>query len=195
MGDMESLANIKKAARKAATSVRQSAHEVFRAEAPMQLASYAFPLKPLPGQSVISGFFPYQSEIDTRPLLGRLAGEGWTTALPIVIALGQPLEFRRWLPGEPTVPGKWDIPRPPKSSPLVEPDVLLVPLLAFDRKGFRLGYGGGFYDRTLELLRSKKPVTAIGVGYAAQEVDSVPHDAHDQMLDFVMTEKVLIRCG
>jgi 5-formyltetrahydrofolate cyclo-ligase len=192
---MDSLAHAKKAARATATTLRLLAHAAARDDAPGKLASYDFPLSAKVGASVVSGFFPYQSEIDTRPLLGRLAGEGWTTALPIVVKLGHPLEFRRWYPGEATVPGKWDIPRPPDTSPLVEPDVLLVPLLAFDRTGFRLGYGGGFYDRTLELLRSKKPVTAIGIGYAAQEVDRVPHDAHDQKLDFVMTEKELIRCG
>ena len=98
--------------------------------------------------------FPLPERNRHAPLLGQLAGEGWTTALPIVIArLGTPLEFRRWMPGEPTMPGKWDIPRPPEEAPLVKPDVLLVPLLAFDRKGYRLGYGGGFYDRTLEMLR------------------------------------------
>lgn len=192
---METLTDQKKSARKVAGVARQTAHDGLKVTAPLLLASHDFPLAPGQGRSVVSGFFPYQSEVDTRPLLGRLVGEGWTTALPIVIALGQPLQFRRWLPGEPTVAGKWDIPRPAETAPLVEPDVLLVPMLAFDRKGFRLGYGGGFYDRTLELLRAKKPVTAIGVAYAAQEVDSVPHDAHDQVLDFVMTEKELIRCG
>lgn len=192
---MDSLVDIKKAARKSATTKRLVAHDAAKDMAPLALAAHPFPLKPVAGRSIISGFFPYQSEIDTRPLLGRLAGEGWTTALPIVIANGQPLEFRRWLPGEPTVPGKWDIPRPPETSPLVKPDVLLVPMLAFDRAGYRLGYGGGFYDRTLELLRKEKPVVAIGVAYAAQDVDSVPHDDHDQKLDFIMTEKELIRCG
>lgn len=192
---MENVTNLKKTARKSAGNIRLVAHEALKDTAPLALASHDFPVRAASGRSIVSGFYPYQSEIDTRPLLGRLAGEGWTTALPIVIALQQPLEFRRWLPGEPTVPGKWDIPRPPDTSPLLEPDVLLVPMLAFDRLGYRLGYGGGFYDRTLALLRAKKTVTAIGVAYAAQEVDSVPHDAHDQPLDFVMTEKELIRCG
>jgi len=191
---MNTLADIKKAARKTATTTRLAAHEAANDAALLALAAHPFPTSPVVGQSIISGFFPYQSEIDTRPLLGRLAGEGWTTALPIVIANGEPLEFRRWLPGEPTVPGKWDIPRPPDSSPIVKPDVLLVPMLAFDRAGYRLGYGGGFYDRTLEMLRKGKPVVAIGVAYAAQEVDSVPHDDHDQKLNFIMTEKELIRC-
>ena len=173
---------------------RKAAHDILKDEATLALMALAFPVRPTISRKVVSAFFPYKSEIDTRPLLGKLAGDGWTTALPIVIALGEPLIFRRWLPGEPTVPGVWDIPRPTDDAPLLEPDVLLVPLMAFDRKGYRLGYGGGFYDRTLSLLRAKKPITAIGVAYAAQEVDSVPHDAHDQPLDFVMTEREIFAC-
>ena len=192
---MDPLAPQKKAARAAAMTKRNAVHEQLKDEAALHLLSQRFPVAPLFGRSTVSAFYPYQSEIDTRPLLGRLAGEGWTTALPIVVKPATPLEFRRWMPGEPTIPGRWDIPRPADEAPLVEPDVLLVPLLAFDRKGYRLGYGGGFYDRTLELLRAKKPVTAIGVAYAVQEVDSVLHDHHDQLLNFVMTEKELITCG
>jgi len=191
---MNSIADLKKAARKGAHERREAAHAATGGDAPRHLLSHVFPVSPQPGFSVVSAFYPYQSEIDTRPLLGKLAGEGWTTALPIVIAKQQPLQFRRWLPGEPTVPGLCDIPRPPEHAPLVEPNVLLVPMLAFDRKGFRLGYGGGFYDRTLALLRSKQTTLAIGVAYAAQEVDTVPHDVHDQSLDYVMTEKELFRC-
>ena len=192
---MDTLADIKKRARKAAGEKREAAHADLKDSAPLKLVAHGFPVQPVPGADIVSAFFPYQSEIDTRPLLGKLASEGWTTALPIVTKVGLPLLFRRWYPGEPTIPGKWDIPRPPEDAPLVEPDVLLVPLLAFDRKGFRLGYGGGFYDRTLALLRGKKRTVAIGVAYAAQEVDKVPHDSHDQPLDFIMTDKELIACG
>lgn len=182
-------------ARRTAAIVRDAAHERVGADAAVKLASHRFPVHPAAGHSAVSAFFPHISEIDTRSLLGRLAGEGWTTALPIVIAKGQPLEFRQWWPGAPTVTGVMGIPRPPDSSPLVEPDVLLVPMLAFDREGYRLGYGGGFYDRTLEKLRGMKRTVAIGVAYAAQEVDSVPHDGHDQRLDFVMTEAEVFACG
>jgi 5-formyltetrahydrofolate cyclo-ligase len=182
-------------ARKVAARMRKSAHEQVASTAGLALAGLNFPVEPVPGRSVVSAFFPYKSEIDTRPLAGKLAGEGWTTALPIVIALGQPLVFRRWLPGQPTVPGMWDIPQPMENSPLVEPDVLLVPMLAFDGKGYRLGYGGGFYDRTLEVLRAKKSIVAIGVAFAAQQVDSVVRSAHDQPLDYVMTEKEVFACA
>jgi 5-formyltetrahydrofolate cyclo-ligase len=182
-------------ARKTASLVRKTAHEHAADTAGLALVGHHFPVAPAAGRSVVSAFFPYQSEIDTRPLLGKLAGEGWTTALPIVIALGQPLVFRRWLPGQATVPGMWNIPQPTEDSPVVEPDVLLVPMLAFDRQGYRLGYGGGFYDRTLEVLRAKKPIVAIGVAYASQQVDSVVRGAHDQPLDFVMTDEEVFACA
>ena len=145
--------------------------------------------------SVISAFHSFGSEISTFELFDKLAAEGWTTALPVVIAKNTPLVFRQWAPGDPLVLGRWDIQVPPEEAPEVQPDVLLVPLLAFDRKGYRLGYGGGFYDRTLEKLRARKSVTAIGVAYAGQEVDEVPRDAYDQRLDWIMTEKETFKCG
>jgi 5-formyltetrahydrofolate cyclo-ligase len=189
------LADLKKSARSAAMTLRATAHMEAHQSAPLALASRMFPLEATRKRNVVSGFYPYQSEIDVRPLLGVLAGQGWTTSLPVVLARGKPLEFRRWLPGEPTTTGQWDIPRPLEEAPLVEPDVLLVPLLAFDRKGYRLGYGGGFYDRTLEKFRAQRKVVAFGVAYAGQEVDAVPREPWDQPLDFIMTEKELIACG
>ena len=189
------LAQIKEQARKDATKARRAAHDAAKDHAALALASQAFPVSAKAGASTVSAFFPYQSEIDTRLLLGKLAGEGWRTCLPIVIAQGQPLVFRRWAPGEPTVPGIWNIPRPTDEAEIVEPDVLMVPMLAFDRQGYRLGYGGGFYDRTLEMLRRKKAIVAIGTAYAVQEIASVPHGVHDQRLDYVMTEKGFFACG
>ena len=189
------LDQIKKDARVAATAARLVAHEAWKDRAPLALASMPFPFQARAGFNVVSAFHPYQSEIDTRPLLGRMAGEGWTTCLPIVLGKGQPLEFRRWLPGEPLIKGVWGIERPPETSPVVEPDILIIPLLAFDRKGYRLGYGGGFYDRTLEKLRVRKNIVGIGVGYSGQQVGAVPHGPHDQPLDYMMTEKEIFKCG
>jgi 5-formyltetrahydrofolate cyclo-ligase len=189
------LIEAKKKARLNAANARESAHLAMQAVAPLALLEHSFPVVAAEGRCVVSGFYPYQSEIDTRPLLGRLAGGGWTTCLPIVLALREPLVFRRWYPGEPTVTGRWAIPRPTDDAALVTPDVLLVPLLAFDRSGYRLGYGGGFYDRTLQMLRADKPVIAIGVAYAGQEVATVPHDGSDQPMDYMMTEKEVFRCG
>lgn len=191
---MTNLVEIKKQARISALAIRKLAHSKHVNTAPLHLAGQAFPVRPTENSKIVSGFFPYQSEIDTTPLLGKLAGDGWTTCLPIVIAKEQPLLFRRWLPGEPTIAGVWGIPRPSDEAPEVVPDVLIIPMLAFDRKGYRLGYGGGFYDRTLEKLRATKKIIAIGVAYAAQELDEVPHDAHDQALNFIMTEREVIAC-
>jgi 5-formyltetrahydrofolate cyclo-ligase len=191
---MTDLKDLKAEARKVAAKLRKAAHDQLQDLAPSQLASHTFPLQPSPRCKVVSAFYPYKSEIDTRPLLGKLAGEGWTTCLPIVVALGEPLIFRRWMPGQPTTPGVWDIPQPTDDSALVEPDVLLVPMMAFDAQGYRLGYGGGFYDRTLDMLRAKKTITAIGVAYAAQEVEAVAHNHHDQKMDFILTEKGFCSC-
>ena len=173
---------------------RESLHEKLFETAALRLLSLPFPAKPQPGFSCVSAFHPYGNEIDTRQLLGKLAGEGWTTALPVVVAKRQPLIFRRWLPGEPMEMGVLKILVPLVSAPEVEPDVLLVPLLAFDKAGYRLGYGGGFYDATLAMLRAKKSITAIGVAYSGQEVADVPHEAHDMKLDYLMTEKGIMKC-
>ena len=139
--------------------------------------------------NIVSGFFPFTTEISVLPLLAKLASEGWTTALPVVLGKNKPLKFRIWTPGEPTVLGIWDIPMPPETAAEVLPDVVLAPMLAFDKRGFRLGYGGGFYDRTLNLLRKLKPIEAIGISYAAQEIDEVPHSDHDEPLDWMLTER------
>ena len=184
---------VKKAARISAASVRKAAHYAAKDSAPLALAARGLPVA-LQNQ-VVSGFHPYLSEISTLPLLAKLAGKGWTTALPIVVGKELPLMFRCWVPGDAMVSGLWDIQIPAATSPEVEPDVLLVPMLAFGRKGYRLGYGGGFYDRTLAKLRVLKKVTAIGVAYAGQEVDDVPHDTHDQPLDWIMTERETFKCG
>ena len=187
------LGAVKKAARAAAALARNAAHDASKGSAPLVLAARGLPVAFQ--NQVVSGFHPYLSEISTLPLLAKLVDEGWITALPVVIGKELPLLFRRWARGDVMVSGLWDIQIPADTAPEVEPDVLLVPMLAFDRKGYRLGYGGGFYDRTLAKLRAFKKVTAIGVAYAGQEVDAVSHDAHDQPLDWIMTEKETFKCG
>jgi 5-formyltetrahydrofolate cyclo-ligase len=184
-------ASEKKQFRAAALTRRLAAFEADQGRAGRKLATRGLPESVL--GRIISGFSPYQSEISVVPLLASLAEKGWITALPVVVAKNEPLLFRTWPPGSETVPGMWNIPVPPPTAAEVVPDVLLVPMLAFDREGYRLGYGGGFYDRTLAKLRSLKAVTAIGVAYAAQEVPSVPHDVFDARLDWVMTECETIR--
>ncbi len=189
------IAEIKRKARSAASRRRAEAHALLKDTAGVALADRGLPVEASTAPGVVSGFIPYKSEITTMPLLHALRRQGWRTALPVVIAAKRPLVFRAWSPGEPLAPGVWDIPVPLEDAPEVEPDVLLVPLLAFDRRGFRLGYGGGFYDRTLEKLRAMKKVLAIGVAYHAQMVEEVPAAIHDAPLDFVMTEQETFRCG
>lgn len=192
---LTSLEAHKRAARSACLKARAELHEKHKLEAPLALARTGLDFTGLKPPLVVSGFHPFKSEIDVLPLLARLTSEGWATALPIVKAERQPLIFRQWAPGEPTVPGVWGIPMPAEDAPEVEPDVLLVPLLGFDRWGYRLGYGGGFYDRTLAHLRQKKQVTAIGIGYAGQEMSFVPRGGMDQRLDYVLTEAGPQACG
>ena len=190
-----SLAEIKRLARSKATLIRNDVHETARLGAGAALATRGLPVARNPQNSIISAFHSFGTEISTFELFDKLVAEGWTTALPVVVAKNTPLVFRQWKPGDPLVLGRWDIQVPPVEAPEVLPDVLLVPLLAFDRKGFRLGYGGGFYDRTLEKLRALKTVTAIGIAYAGQEMDTVPRDDFDQRLDWIMTEKETFKCG
>jgi 5-formyltetrahydrofolate cyclo-ligase len=141
-----------------------------------------------PGAAV-SGYVPIGEEADVMPLLARLAGRGHPTALPAVTERGRPLVFRAWSPGEDLQPGWYGIPCPAGSAPECRPDVVLVPLLAFDRRGHRLGHGAGFYDRTLEELRRHGPALAVGIGFAVQELAHLPAEPHDQPLDWIVTDR------
>ena len=189
------IAEVKRKARTAASKRRAEAHEILKDTAGLAMAKRGLPAGLDLAAGIVSGFIPYKSEITTVPMLSRLRRDGWQTCLPIVIAAEQPLIFRAWAPGDPLVPGVWDIPIPLDTAAELLPDMLLVPLLAFDRKGFRLGYGGGFYDRTLEKLRELKKVVAIGVAYHAQMVGEVPVGIHDAPLDYVMTEQETFACA
>ena len=143
---------------------------------------------------IVSIYQPIKDEADTTKLIDVLAKIGLTTALPITIARGQHLLFRSWKPGEPLEAGPWGIGHPLPDAPMVEPDVLFVPLAAFDRRGSRIGYGAGYYDATLAVLRRKKSVRAIGIAFACQEVLFVPAEPHDEPLDIVVTERDIIMC-
>ncbi len=184
--------DLKRRARTAANAARAHAHKTLGDRAGLMLAQHELPIERKTERASLSGFYPYQAEINVLPLLARLASEGWQTALPVVMAKGAPLTFRAWAPGEPTGRGIWDIHIPLETAPELQPDVLLVPMLAFDRRGYRLGYGGGFYDRTLAELRKLKPVTAIGVAYAEQELAEVPVSEFDEPLDWILTERGVI---
>jgi 5-formyltetrahydrofolate cyclo-ligase len=144
--------------------------------------------------NVASAFFPLPNEPPVLPLLDALAKAGFKTALPVTGRRGTPLIFRLWRPGEPTAKGKMAIEEPLADSPEAAPDLLFVPLAAFDRAGRRIGYGAGFYDRTLRQLRAMKQICAVGVAYAAQEFPELPNEPHDERLDYVLTERELIGC-
>ena len=159
--------------------------------AAQQLAAFAAQLLPLcPPQAAIAGYMPFGSEMDILPLLEQLRRLGQMVALPVILAPATPLEFRLWDDNTVFVPGPWGIRQPAPGTPVVRPGLVLAPLLAFDAQGWRLGYGGGYYDRTLAALDN--PVS-VGVAFAAQQVEHVPHDHHDQPLDFMLTEQGLVR--
>jgi len=144
----------------------------------------------LPG-AVVSGYWPIRTEIDPRPALEALAASR-RIVLPVVEGPGRPLGFRYWSPGAELIPGAFGAAIPAREAG-AEPEILIVPLLAFDARGYRLGYGGGYYDRTLEKLRTLRPTVAIGFAFAAQEVAELPVEPTDQRLDMVVTEKGLRR--
>lgn len=132
------------------------------------------------------GFYlPFKGELDARPLVRTLLERGWTAALPVVIEKKGPLEFRAWRPGIPMVPGVYDIPVP-KERNVVTPDALLVPVVGFDSANYRLGYGGGYYDRTLAASRPR-PRT-IGIGFELSRLETIYPQPHDIPLDVIVTE-------
>ncbi len=142
---------------------------------------------------VIAGYWPIKGEMDVRPALVLLDRLDCTTALPVVSEQDRPLSFRAWAPGEMLEEGAHGTAHPLGTAPLIRPDVVIVPLLAFDRSGYRLGWGGGYYDRTLEVLRKTGNLVAVGAAYGAQECEGVPFDEWDQPLDWVLTEKEAIK--
>ncbi len=172
--------NIKALAREAAFAARKVAFAAGQGQAAEILADY---LAAHAGR-VLSGYIPMRTEIDPLPAMAAHQGP---VGVPVIIGKAQPLRFREWTPGAAMIEGAFRALIPAEGA-WVEPEVLIVPLLAFDAAGYRLGYGGGFYDRTLEGLRARGPVLAVGFAFAAQEVAEVPVDATDQRLDAVVTE-------
>jgi 5-formyltetrahydrofolate cyclo-ligase len=138
---------------------------------------------------IVAAFSSIRDEPDTGPLLAGLQAHGFATALPAAAARSTPLVFRLWRTGEPLIRGPLGAPEPTEAAAAVDPDLLFVPLSAFDRRGHRLGYGAGHYDRALKLLRAGGPIRAVGVAYAASEVDRIPDEPHDERLDFILTER------
>ena len=137
--------------------------------------------------TLVGGFMPIGQEISPLPLMTRLHTGGCWLALPVMMGKNAPLEFRSYTPGDSLVAAVWGIREPGAAQPAVHPDVLLTALLAFDDAGYRLGYGGGYYDRSIRMLRTLKPVITIGLAYDEQRVDAVPHLDYDERLDWILT--------
>jgi len=174
-------------ARAQAYAVRKAAFALGQGDAAGHLARVlaGYAGKPL------SGYMPMRTEIDPLP---AMAAHDGPVGVPVIVAKATPLQFREWTSTAAMIEGPFGA-RVPEGGEWITPQVLIVPLLAWDRRGYRLGYGGGFYDRTLQGLRERGPVVAIGFAFAAQEVDAVPIDATDQRLDMVVTEAGMVGVG
>ena len=144
---------------------------------------------------VVSAYWPIGDEAVTLPMLDALDAAGFAVALPVTGRIGEALVFRHWRRGDAMELGRMAIRVPSAAAPVLVPDMLFVPLAAFDRSGHRVGYGAGFYDRSLAALRAQKRVVAVGVAYASQEVPAVPHEAHDEALDMIVTDRDVIACA
>jgi 5-formyltetrahydrofolate cyclo-ligase len=173
--------------RTTALAARDALSDDDRAAAALALAGRGLPVEIARG-TIVSGYSPIRSEIDPFPLMWALAAQGARLALPAVTARGKSLAFRAWSAGERLMLGPLGILEPSPAATEVIPDIMLVPLAAFDRLGHRIGYGAGHYDYTLAHLRKVKPVTAVGLAFAAQEIEAVPALQHDVALDYVLTE-------
>jgi len=183
------IAEAKQALRRAAEAARAEAHEAVGATAGAALAAHGIAALADRAPGIVSAYWPMRGEIDPLPLVEALVAAGWRAALPVTPKRGERLTFREWVPGAPSVAGRYGTSEPGSDAAILEPSVLLIPLLAFDRRLNRLGYGAGFYDRPLGDLRAKASVRAIGVAYAAQEVPLVPTNGWDERLDLVLTER------
>ena len=162
-----------------------------RAAAAETIAARVLPVAFKRGQ-IVSGFMPMQSEINPLPLLRKFAAAGAKLALPAIAGRGKPLIMRAYTFGDELARGQWGIREPKPQARAVDPDILIVPLACFDRAGHRIGFGAGYYDMTINALRAKKAITAIGVAFATQEIPQVPATERDARLDLVLTERELI---
>ncbi|WP_309645624.1 5-formyltetrahydrofolate cyclo-ligase [Phenylobacterium sp.] len=153
-----------------------------------ELAAQHLPLGRLPAFACFSGYHAIGTELDPSPLVRRLARTGAFFALPVAEAAEAPLVFRAWDKRDVPEPDLFGVPAPPRRAAILHPDLIICPLLAFDRRGGRLGQGGGHYDRTIAELRAHKPVFVLGLAYAGQEVAAVPSEPHDERLDAILTE-------
>jgi 5-formyltetrahydrofolate cyclo-ligase len=185
------LEESKAALRREAIARRDALPAESRRAAAEAIAARPFPLPIEPGV-VVSGFMTLKSEINPLPLMRQLASQGAKLALPVIAGRGKPLLMRAWELGDQLDRGQWGIREPKPEAAELAPDILLVPLLAFDRSGHRIGYGAGYYDLTIAQLRARKSVVAVGLAFAAQEIGHVPATPSDARLDLVLTEREVI---
>jgi 5-formyltetrahydrofolate cyclo-ligase len=192
---MGTRADPKGTMRREALARRREAHVADRAaggEAALAARDHFLAARLHNGARIISGYRPIRSEIDPTPLMQVLDAAGHRLCVPVIAGPGLPLRFREWHPGAAMTEGAFGA-EVPATGDWLEPEFLIVPLVAFDSEGYRLGYGGGFYDRTLARLRGRRRTLAVGLAYTAQQVAAVPHELTDQRLDAVVTERGLIR--
>jgi 5-formyltetrahydrofolate cyclo-ligase len=191
MPDVIEIQNQKPALRAAALTLRDALPAAERQAAAETIAARPFPVAVKPGV-IVSGFMPMKTEINPVPLLRKLSDAGAQLALPAIAGRGKALIMRAWSFDAPLKSGQWGIREPMPEAPEVAPDIVIVPLAAFDRAGHRIGYGAGYYDMTINALRAKKKVIAIGIAFAAQEISRVPVTERDARLDLVLTEREAI---
>jgi 5-formyltetrahydrofolate cyclo-ligase len=189
------LADLKVALRRQALERRRAVDSPTRAAFGARLADVGLDCARRWRPRVVSAFVSIRDEPDTAGLLAALQHGGFATALPVTLGRAAPLVFRLWRAGEPLVAGAMGIREPAPAAPAVDPDLLFVPLAAFDRRGHRLGYGAGHYDRALARLRASGPIRTVGVAYAISEIAAAPAEAHDQPLDFILTEREWIEAA
>ena len=192
MGDA-GIEHAKAAMRAKAHAMRDAMWPDRRAEASRAAAAHFFEGVTLTSGQMVAAYWPIRDELDVKPVLTRLMDDGQPVCLPVVVGDGLPLELRLWQPGAALYPSGFGTLAPDELAPIVEPDMILMPLLGFDKHGTRLGYGGGYYDRTLTRL-TKKP-KLVGFAFALQEFDHIPRDSHDVPLDAVVTENGVTRFG
>lgn len=186
-GEGPSHAAAKAALRRDALARRKAVHLAHGESASRQIEARGLALiGPMPG-GIVSGYLPIRNELDIVSLLKALLDQGRRIALPVIVDPSGPLVFREWRPGDPLEAAGFGLSVPLDTAPELQPDILLTPLAAFDAAGFRLGYGGGYYDRTFARLRQTRAIVAIGIAYDEQEVPALPLEPHDQRLDWILT--------
>lgn len=187
----EQIEAVKAALRLRARAQRANFLKSSHPEAAAAAAGHFFSAVALEPQMVVAAYWPIRDELDCRPVLTRLMDSCQPVCLPVVLGDEEPLELRLWEQGAPLYPSGFGTLAPPDDAPRAEPDLVIMPLLGFDRAGTRLGYGGGYYDRTLASL-TKTP-RLIGFAFAAQELDFIPREPHDIPLDAVITEQGVLQ--